>query len=640
MSPPTELSNIKGDTDKPKFVGGQISKFGAEWRKITSDSWLLNSIQGVSIPFVELPIQSREPQPYRLSEEESASVDTELLKFLEKGVVQQVQPLEGQVISNIFLRPKKDGGHRLILDLTWVNLHIEYEHFKMHSLQTALNMVRRNCWMGSIDLRDAYYSVPVNPEHTKFLRFRWRNNLYEFRVLPNGLACAPRFFTKILSPVFAILREEGLEGFPYIDDSFVVSDDFETCERSLHQLSDTLEKLGFVIHETKSVMIPTQELVFLGFVIDSQEFKVYLTRDKEEKMVRAAEDILRKKSPTIREVAGILGLMTAFSQAFRYAEAYGKALDRDKVEALREARGDFRARMVLSEGSRRGILWWLRNVERSGRPVRETDPVVTLFTDASNEGWGAHLEDRTAGGRWTEQEKEAHINVLELKAILFGLKALCELEDTHIKILTDNTTALAYVKHHGGVRSEECDRVAQEIWEWAEDRQVWLSIAHIPGADNKVADFKSRNFEDNLEWQLGEKVFRRIVDRFGEPEIDLFATRLNCKVLCFVSWQPDPEAWLVDAFAWSWTGLKFYAFPPFSMVGKVVEKILEDDASGVLVVPWWPSQPWWGRLISLRLPHLRFRPKKKKLIPSGSPDNDQLLNNCPLGAFHFMGRHS
>ena len=508
----------------------------------------------------------------------------------------------------------------------------------MHSLQTALNMTRKNCWMGSIDLRDAYYSVPIKPEQTKFLRFKWRDRLYEFRVLPNGLACAPRFFTKILSPVFAKLREEGLEGFPYIDDSFVVSDDPETCRQSLQKLRSTLEDLGFVIHGTKSVFDPTQELVFLGFIIDSEDFKVYLTEDKEEKMIRAAEDILRKQHPSIREVAGLLGLMTAFSQAFRYAEAYGKTLDRDKVEALRIARGDFNAKMTLSEEGRREVIWWLQNVRLSGRPIREQDPEWTLFTDASNEGWGAHLGERTAGGRWTDKEKEKHINVLELKAILFGLKALCEVSKCHIRIMTDNMTALAYVKHHGGVRSEGCNREAQDIWSWAEEREVWLSIAHIPGVDNVMADFKSRNFEDNLEWELSEKLYERIVDRFGEPEIDLFATRLNCKVPRFIAWYPDPEAWAVDAFAWSWSGLKFYAFPPFSVVGKVIEKVLEDEAEGTLVVPWWPSQPWWGRLITQKLPHLRFRPKKKNLKPSGTPDNTGVLNNCPLGAFHFTAK--
>ena len=97
--------------------------------------------------------------------------------------------------------------------------------------------------MGSVDLKDAYYSVAIREEQRACLRFHWKGGLYQFWVLPNGLACAPRFFTKIMNPVFATLREEGHECFQYIDDSFVVADSFEKCKESVQVLSKTLEDL-------------------------------------------------------------------------------------------------------------------------------------------------------------------------------------------------------------------------------------------------------------------------------------------------------------------------------------------------------------------------------------------------------------
>ena len=605
------------------------------WKQLSSDPWLISSVQGVTIPFLQVPVQVKEPRPFRLSEVETQTVQVEVEKFIEKGVIEEVQAEAGQVISNVFLRPKKDGGSRLILDLTWVNLHVEYSHFKMHSLQTALNMMRRNCWMGSIDLKDAYYSVPVRESHRKYLRFRWKGRIFQFTVLPNGLACAPRVFTKILSPVFAKLREEGLEGFPYIDDSFVVADSFTDCQNSLKRLGEKLSKLGFVVHPEKSIFTPTRTLVFMGFLLDSKEFRVFLTQDKQEKLIRAASQVVSQTTLKIREVAGLIGLIIAFSQAFSYAEAYVKNLERDKVQALAKSRGDFDAWMTLSQESRDEIEWWLVNIGKSGRPVRRGEPDLVVYTDASMDGWGAHIEDKTAGGRWSKQEASDHINVLELRAILLGLQSLCECTEKHIRKMSDNTTAIAYIKRHGGVRSEQCNRVAQDIWKWAEERQVWLSGAHIPSVENVVADYKSRHFADNLEWSLNDKLFVKIVQRFGKPDIDLFATRLNCKVDTYVSWHPEPNVFAVDAFSICWSGLKFYAFPPFSMVGQAIEKALEDAARGILVVPWWPTQPWWGRLVKLGLQHMRFRPKKKNLLPTGAPDNLHVLNNCPLGAFRF-----
>ena len=200
----------------PPFKVGQIADKLSEWKKLSSDPWLLENVKGVKLPFIETPYQEREPSPYRLSKEE--------MEFSE-------------IISNVFLRGNKDGGHRLILDLTWLNLHLEYEHFKMRSLQTAKDLMRKECWLGSIDLKDAYYSVPVHVEYRKYLRFRWKGRLMQFKVLPNGLACAPRYFTKILVPAFASLREKGYKCFPYIDDSFIVADGQERCEEAVRELA-------------------------------------------------------------------------------------------------------------------------------------------------------------------------------------------------------------------------------------------------------------------------------------------------------------------------------------------------------------------------------------------------------------------
>ena len=618
-----------------KFWGGQISERAKTWGTITSDSWILNSVRGVAIPFEEWPLQTKEPKPYKLAGEERDFIDEELVDMLSKGIVERAVDLEGQVVSNIFLRPKKDGGFRMILDLTWLNEHVEYEHFKMTSIRTAVDMMRPACWLGSIDLKNAYYSVLIRLQDRKFLRFRWQGQLFQFRVLPNGLACAPRIFTKLLAPIFAELRERGHECFPYIDDTFVVADSFEKCRDTLGELKSQLEKLGFVIHEQKSVVEPTRQLVFLGYILDSETMRIALTSDKEEKLKRAAFDLLRKVQVTIREVAGLVGLMVAFSQAFNYGAVHLKELEMDKIQALNKACGDFDSKMVPSLEGMEDVHWWLQNVENSGRDIRQGDPDIVIFTDASNDGWGAHVGETTAGGRWSEIEGRDHINVLELRAILLGLQSLCIVQDVHIRIMTDNTTALAYVKHQGGVKSQECHRIAKQIWIWAENRRIWLSAAHIPGVDNVLADYKSRNFEDNLEWELNEKLFNRIVDTFGQPKIDLFASRLNMKVERFVSWKPDPEALAIDAFTLNWSKSFFYAFPPFSCVGRVVEKIVDERAEGILVVPHWPTRPWWGRLVALGLRKLMFRSRKNNLKPVGQPDNVHWLSKSPLVAFLF-----
>ena len=614
------------------FQAGNICHFVHEWASLSGDPWVRETVVGARIPLEREPTQVRVPYPYKLKGEEPEFMDQEVGKLLRKGVIEQVDPEQGQFVSNVFLRPKQNGDFRMILDLTELNKCVVYEHFKMTSLQTAVDMLRPGAWMGSVDLKDAYYSVPVCPEQRKLLRFIWRGSLYQFVGLPNGLACAPRIFTKLLNPIFADLRMKGVECFPYIDDSFVIADTQERCKWALRELSLTLDRLGLVVHEDKSVLTPTQVLTFLGFSLDSVNMRVEITPEKVQKFTRAGQDLLGKVRPTVREVAGVIGLMTAYSPAVSYGGAHIKWLEWDKNKALGALAGDFEGTVSLSERAKEDIAWWLQNLTKP-RQVRLDKPTVVIYTDASMEGWGAHRGDVEIGGRWTPSEAQDHINVLELRAILFGLKSLCLERDLHIKVFSDNTTAIAYVRKMGGVRSEGCNEVARQIWIWAEEQGCWLTIAHIPGQFNTVADFKSRNFTDNLEWEISDKIFAKVCKIFGKPDVDMFASRLNKKLSMYVSWHPDPGARDIDAFAVTWTDDFVYLFPPFSLVGRALQKVVADGARAVLIAPEWPGQPWYARLQYLTQRKLKFRKRRGNLKNAGKPENKELLDSCPLGAY-------
>ena len=621
--------------DSQSFRAGNIASRLDVWAQVTGDPWVLEQVVGVKIPLWDCRLQDRVPFPYRLGEEERQVVDEEVLRLLSKQVLEPVAPEPGQFISNVFLRPKSDGKFRMILDLTELNKQIPYEHFKMTSLNSALEMMRPGCWMASVDLRDAYYSVPVAGQFRKLLRFYWRNALFQFTALPNGLACAPRVFTKLLAPVYANLHMESHECFPYIDDSFVVGDSWERCRETVVRLCTALDQLGFYIHLDKSVLVPTQRLTFLGFELDSKEMSVTLTQEKKDKFARAAVQLLSKQRPTVREVAGLVGLMTAYSPAVEYGGAHIKRLEQDKNLGLKLNKGNFDGKMTVSEQSVRDITWWLEHVQSAKKWVRGLAPEIEIATDASLDGWGGHRGETQAGGRWAPEEITDHINVLELRAISLALKSLVSERGVHVKILTDNTTALAYVKHMGGVRSESCDTIAKEIWQWAEDNYNWLSIAHIPGVENVVADYLSRNFSDEVEWSLSDSIFAKVCKVYGTPEVDLFASRLNTKLGKYVAWGPDPGAWKIDAFTLDWSNYDSYIFPPFSLLGRVLRKIRSDGARATLVAPDWPGQPWYGTLMAATKRRLFFRGKRHNLKGTGRMQDLDWLSRLPLVVCRF-----
>ena len=154
----------------------------------------------------------------------------------------------------------------------------------MESLQTAINLMNPMCHMASIDWKDAYYSVPVAMEFRKFLCFQWQGKLFRYTCLPNGLACAPRQFTKITKVLFAELRKAGHLNTSYIDDSLLLAPTIVDCQNNVRATVEMSEKAGFVVHPEKSVLEPTQRICYLGFWLNSVDMTVQLREDKAEKL--------------------------------------------------------------------------------------------------------------------------------------------------------------------------------------------------------------------------------------------------------------------------------------------------------------------------------------------------------------------
>lgn len=124
----------------------------------------------------------------------------------------------------------------------------------------------------------------------------------------------------------------------------------------------------------------------------------------------------------------------------------------------------------------------------------------------------------------------------------------------------------------------------------------------------------------DIEWELSNAAFREIVLNFGEPEIDIFASRFNNKCSKFISWNRDPDAYAINAFTLPWSDFYFYGFPPFAIILKTLRKIIHDKATGILVVPLWPSQPWFPQFKRLLVSKYILLKPSQHLIISHSSD--------------------
>ena len=203
------------------------------------------------------------------------------------------------------------------------------------------------------------------------------------------------------------------------------------------------------------------------------------------------------------------------------------------------------------------------------------DHSIQLFTDASNEGWGAHLDQSSTKGLWSDGEKRLHINVLELKAVSLALRSFKDqCQNQTVLVAMDNSTVVAYINKQGGTHSAEIWALLWKITTWCHHYHITLKARHIPECLNVMADLLSMsNQVQSTEWSLHPHMFKQICQKWFTPRVDLFATHLNHKLPLYVSPDPDPNAWDIDALNLNWTGLTVYAYPPTALLHRVVQKI-------------------------------------------------------------------
>ena len=179
---------------------------------------------------------------------------------------------------------------------------------------------------------------------------------------------------------------------------------------------------------------------------------------------------------------------------------------------------------------------------------------------------------------WSDTESHLNINFLELKAIFLAL-----------------TTVVSYINKEDGMTLGSLCALLWRLLSWCHPRGIVLRERHIPGRLNVIAYKLSRHKQViQTESSLSQQVFNLLCSRWVQPQVDLFATQFNHKLPKFVSPVPDQTAWAVDALSLPWENLDVYAFPPVTLLNKVVSKVIDQGCQRmVLIAPEWPNMAWF-----------------------------------------------
>jgi hypothetical protein len=592
-------------------VGGRLNVFQDFWIHNISDSWAVQIVtEGYYIPFKMTPQLTLKIKRTILPQQQHPILLDEIAQLLQKKAIEQVDPASPGFYSTFFLVPKKDGGQRPVLNLKGLNRFVQNKTFKMVTLQIVLTHLQKGHWMASLDLKDAYFHIPIRPDFRQFLRFEFLGKVYQFKVLPFGLSTAPRVFTKILAPVIGMLHHQGVYIYPYLDDCLVVAKSKDQLVRALHLTQEVLMNAGFLINFKKSSLVPAQKLRFLGMELDSISAVAILPQSRALELAKCCKSFMKVGHyQTVRTFLRLLGLMAATLLAVPYAKLHMRPLQLF-MNSHRDARIHGLSHKIMVSRALLPILRWWAHVPNltQGLPWKSPKPAVTLTTDASLQAWGAHMQ-----------------NQLEMLAVLKALKAF-QVKNKSVLVQTDNTTVLSYINKAGGTKSPQLCRLTWEMFTWCMANQVTLQAMHIPGERNLLADKLSRHMSSPTEWELNDNVVQELFLIWGTPQVDLFATYENRKLPQFCSLFPHPQAMYQDALAVSWDNMFAYAFPPLAILSQVLHKIARDKVTVLLVAPMWTRREWYPLLLDLLVAFPYRLPAMRNLV---TQDNGSLIHHNP-----------
>ena len=592
----TPLPNDSSKTSLSPPVGGRLRSFRRDWLTNKCSQNVLNIItNGYVLPFRSKPNLVR--FPLILSEHKAQQKDQALAtciqSLLSKNAIERVENVKSLgFYSRLFLVPKPHQRWRPVIDLSRLNTFLHVEKFKMETPESIRTSLIPGEWVSSIDLSDAYLHIPIHPNSRKYLRFCYKAQVFQFTSLPFGLATAPQVFTMIVKEVKLMALSRGLRIHQYPDDWLIRSQSREEAQVNTQAVVDLTQSLGWIINQEKSELKPTQVFSFVGYEyhLDSA-----LVKPTQERWLKLQDLILRLKSKrvlTARCLMSLIGLLASTEKMVLEGRLHMRPFQFHLKEHWRYPQS-LDNLLPWTEAIAAHLDWWQNpsNVMK-GADLHPKDHSIQLFTDASNEGWGAHLDQNSTKGPHKCPRIEG------------SLPGPSRLQGP----VPEPNSVSSYRQLNSGSLHQETRRnsPSRDVWKmwkimtWCHHYHITLKARHIPGCLNVMADLLSRsNQVQSKEWSLHPQVFKQICQKWFTPHVDLFATHLNHKLPPDVSPIPDPRAWDIDALNINWTNLTAYAYPPTALLHKVIQKIKQCHCLIIVIAPGWPGMPWFWDLVQL-----------------------------------------
>ena len=253
--------------------------------------------------------------------------------------------------------------------------------------------------VGHLNRLQGCFHIPIQEQSRK---------TYQFKALPFGLSTAPLEFTVIAKEVKLMAIHKGIRIHQYLDDWLVRATSHRVCLQHTQVLVEMCQKLGWLVNVEKSELEPKQVFNFVGYQFDLQSGRIRPIPDRWQSLQDKILELLTLLACPVREFMSLIGLLTATEKQVHLGRLHMRPIQWHLKNNWRVPES-LEKSIPLPRSLHPHLRWWLveSNV-LTDQPLHPAGHALQIFTNASKEGWGAHLNEHTARGTWSLPESKLH----------------------------------------------------------------------------------------------------------------------------------------------------------------------------------------------------------------------------------------
>ena len=557
-------------------------------------------------------------------------ITTQLKEWIVTGAIEYVgpaqeveSPIRAGMVMAINIKPDKIKLRLCFDGSAWSQTQRFNIPCVLDCIGTVLPYLKMNDYFTKWDDKSGFHQLKMDEMSKHFTHFNWGDHIFRYKAACFGLGLVPANFQLANYCAVNWLRKMGIKIFLYLDDRLIVENKIsrdvmakilegKLAPRNAVIAMILLTAMGTFISKSKSTPICTQELEFLGIVINSKNQTIEISEFKWNKLQDLIEKILSKGVVFYKDLEICRGYMCSLIIVIKNMQLY----IRISTQLLEESNKNDNPWITVTDELRTELSVWkdeeIKYINRKRKWFEPSNVVIEqeIYTDASGYamGWYTAKDDESFSLYWNKADAVVQIAVKEALAILYYVEHhTAKLENKRTVFMCDNQAVCEAFEM--GSRDATLNRVITNINMKAVQLNVHLRIQWV-STKLQLADEPSRILDMNEE-TLKTEVLESLIKRYKlRPNLDGMATFYNKKCARYISRTPETFAEHTDFFSYKPEKTDIlYIFPPKNAINFTVPKILKDYKKNNFILiyhefaevpPFLPYLPGTAHLVRLQ----------------------------------------